>query len=154
MLLTTLVQTLDKNKISYALVGGLAVSLHGVVRGTIDIDLIVHINRKHFIDLAKAFKRMGLESRLPVTAEQVFDFREEYIQNRNMIAWSFYSPTSPMDVVDVILTEDLKSKKVKSVKAFGLNIKILDLEDLIKMKTASGRPQDLEDAKALRSLRK
>jgi hypothetical protein len=42
MLLTRLIQALASRNIPYALVGGYGVVFHGAVRGTIDIDMVIH----------------------------------------------------------------------------------------------------------------
>jgi hypothetical protein len=148
-----LIQAFDEGKLDYALVGGMAVALHGAVRGTVDVDLIIKLNRKEFLTAEKILRSLGLQSRLPVTAGEVFDFRREYIKNRNLTAWSFFNPSNPLEIVDIIITHDLNHMKKKVIPFQGLKIKILDLDDLIKMKSGTGRKQDLEDIKALKYLR-
>jgi hypothetical protein len=144
----------DKRKIPYAIVGGYAVALHGAVRGTVDLDIILKFDRSDFEEAERLFQELGLTPRLPVRGTDVFDFREEYIKNRNLIAWSFYNPKRPSEVVDVIITHDLKKMKVEKIKVGKTTLKVLSIDDLIKMKKMSGRPQDLEDVKALESIRK
>ncbi len=51
-----------------------------------------------------ALKSLGLQPRLPVTAAEVFDFRGEYIKNRNLITLKSESGR-PQDL------EDIKSLK-------------------------------------------
>ncbi len=152
MLLLRLVQALNEARVPYALVGGYAVALHGAVRGTIDIDLVLRLTERDFKAGERALRKMGLEPRLPVTAEEVFRYREEYIRNRSLTAWSFVNPARPSELVDVVLTHDLSGMKVKRVRIDGRWIRLASIEDLIAMKTASGRPQDIEDVKALRRL--
>ena len=41
MFLIRLVRALDKHKVDYAIVGGYAVALHGAIRGTVDVDLVL-----------------------------------------------------------------------------------------------------------------
>jgi len=151
-LLLRLVQALNEARVPYALVGGYAVALHGAVRGTIDIDLVLRLTERDFKAGERALRKMGLEPRLPVTAEEVFRYREEYIRNRSLTAWSFVNPARPSELVDVVLTHDLSGMKVKRVRIDGRWIRLASIEDLIAMKTASGRPQDIEDVKALRRL--
>jgi hypothetical protein len=150
MFIHDICSALDKAKVSYAIVGGYAVALHGAIRGTVDVDVVIEWSLKNLQDAEKAFKQMGLVSLIPITAENLFQFREEYIQNRNLIAWNFYDPTNPLNQVDIIINYDLKNAaQPKSIKTFLGTIQILSLNDLIQMKQASGRPQDLEDVKAL-----
>jgi hypothetical protein len=153
MLLLSVARALDRTRVPYALVGGYAVALHGAVRGTVDVDLVIRLRESDFVRAERALKTLGLQSRLPVTASEVFRYREEYIRNRNMTAWSFVNPVLPSEVVDVILTEDLAKVSVKKVKVGGQTVRVASIEDLVRMKRASGRPQDLEDVEALRRLR-
>jgi hypothetical protein len=82
----------------------------------------------------------------------MFDFREEYIKNRNLIAWSFSNPSNPAELLDVVITHDLAKMRVKKIKAGGRVLPVLAIPDLIAMKKASGRPQDREDIAALEHL--
>lgn len=143
---------LEKANVPYAVVGGYAVALHGAIRGTVDVDVAIQWSLKNLQNAEKAFKEMGLISLIPITAEIVFNFREEYIKNRNLIAWNFYDPSNPLNRVDLLINYDLGSQETKKIETSLGTIPILSLEELIKMKTASGRPQDLEDVKALKSL--
>ena len=135
--------------VRYAVVGGYAVALHGAVRGTVDVDVILAWDSRSLQSAEKALKSLGLVSRLPVSASEVFRFRDEYIRNRNLIAWNFYNPKDLSEQLDIIITADLKGKKISTVKTPDGPIRVLGRDDLIAMKRASGRPQDLEDAAAL-----
>ncbi len=152
MFILDVAKKLNSKNIHFAVVGGFAVALHGVVRGTIDLDIILNIEKANFVKFELAARELGLVSKLPVSAEQVFNFRKEYIEEKNLVAWSFFHPKDPLQVLDVIITEDLKKQKVKHIKYMGVDIKVLDIDPLIKMKEKSGRPQDLEDVAALKRL--
>ncbi len=154
MLLNDVASALEKAAVPFAIAGGYAVALHGAVRGTVDVDIVLRLSRRHFIKAEAALKTLGLAPRLPVTGAEVFDFREEYIKNRNLIAWSFFNPGDPTQIVDIIITHDLAKLKVARIKYGAHRLPVLALDDLIAMKRASGRPQDLEDVRALEELRK
>lgn len=139
--------------VRYAVVGGHAVALHGVVRGTLDIDVVVHWTRATLVRAEAALNAIGLVSRLPVTAREVYDFRDEYIRNRNLTAWNFSNPDNPLEQVDIIITDDLAGKRRKAVTLPTGPVHVLAVPDLIAMKRRSGRPQDLEDVRALEKLR-
>ncbi len=153
MLLLRVARAFDRTRVPYALVGGYAVALHGAVRGTVDIDLVIRLRETDFLRAERALISLGLHPRLPVTAAEVFRYREEYIRNRSLTAWSFVNPALPSEIVDVILTEDLAKMKVRRIKVGGRTVRVASIEDLIRMKRSSGRPQDLEDVEALRRLR-
>lgn len=153
MLIENVIKSLNQHKVQYALVGGYAVALHGAVRGTVDIDFVIALNQRCYRQTEKALASIGLKSRLPISADDVFNFRNEYINNRNLIAWSFTNPDNPLEIVDIIITEDAKRIKAVTKNFNGTKIKIAAIDDLIKMKKESGRKQDIEDIKALESLK-
>lgn len=142
-------KALKEHKVRYCLVGGFAVALHGAIRGTIDIDAIIEHSLEQFKRCEKALQSIGLVSKLPVSANEVFQFRKEYIKKRNLIAWSFSNPRNPLEVVDIIITTDRNKVKSNPISVFGNLIELISLPDLIQMKEKSGRPQDKEDVKAL-----
>lgn len=152
MFLLQLTEALDNNRIRYALVGGYAVALHGVVRGTVDVDLAIRINKGEFRKTEKALNGIGLKSLLPVTADDVFTYREEYIRNRNMKAWSFVNPDKAGEVVDILITEDASDLKTVTKTIASRKVKVAAIPELIRMKTGTGRPQDDVDIKALKEL--
>jgi hypothetical protein len=149
-----LVEALEKRKVDYAIAGGYAVALHGAVRGTVDIDIVLRFAKKNLFAAEVALRDVGLQSRLPLKGDEVFDFREEYIKNRNLLAWNFINISNPTESVDIILTEDLRNLKTKRIRAGEKTLRVISINDLIKMKEKSNRQQDLEDIKALRSLKK
>lgn len=145
-------EALEREGVRFALAGGHAVALHGAVRGTVDLDLVLACTRENFAAAERALKALGLVSRLPVTAEEVFSFRKEYIERRNLLAWGFVHPKDPSQVIDLVLTWELKPGDVKRVRAAGRDLPVLSKAALIAMKKAAGRPQDLADVAALERL--
>lgn len=139
--------------VAYAVVGGHAVALHGAVRGTLDIDLVLRWTQETLVRAEAALNGTGLVSRLPITAEDVHAFRDEYVSNRNLVAWNFHNPDDPLEQVDIVITYDLTGKRTKRFELASAPVVVLAIEDLIAMKRASGRPQDIEDVQALERLR-
>ncbi len=138
--------------VRYAVVGGYAVALHGAVRGTIDVDVVLRWTEQSLTGAEAALNGIGLVPRLPVTAREVFAFRDEYAKNRNLIAWNFYNPDDPLEQVDIIITYDLTGKRTRQVNLPSGPVQVLSIKDLIDMKRVSGRPQDMEDIRALERL--
>ncbi len=151
--LTRICGALEQAGVHYAVVGGYAVALHGAVRGTVDIDIVLSWTRKSLFGAEEALTGIGLVSRLPITAGDVLEFRNEYVQNRNLVAWNFYNPHDLSEQLDIVITYDLKGRRRKRIDLENTSIYILSKPDLIKMKRQSGRPQDREDVMALESLR-
>lgn len=149
MFISRVCHQFKKYKVPYAVVGGYAVVLHGVTRGTVDIDVVLEWSEASLEKAFQALQEIGLISRLPIDSQSVFHFRQEFIEKRNLIAWNFFNPSNPTEQVDIIINYDLKSEQVKVVKSKFGDIRLLDKKSLIEMKKKSGRPQDIEDVLAL-----
>lgn len=152
MFILKVCQALEAAKVPYAVVGGYAVALHGAVRGTIDVDLVIKWSLENLKAAEKAFKKIGLVPTLPLKAENLFSQKDEFVKQRNLIAWNFYNPANCSEQVDLIITYDLSHARTKLISIASGNICILSRKDLIEMKRESGRPQDLEDIRALEKL--
>ncbi len=145
-------RTLNNANLRYAIVGGYAVALHGAVRGTIDIDIVLKWEKRQLESLETELNNINLKSRLPLTAKDVFNYRDEYINNRNLIAWNFYNPANLSEQLDVIITFDLSGREIIKKTISNTSIPILNKTDIIDMKSNTGRAQDIEDIKALQKL--
>ncbi len=127
-------------------------ALHGAIRGTIDINLVFPWTERTLVLAEAALNGIGLVSGLPVSAREVYAFREEYVRNRNLIAWKFHNPDDPLEQVDIIINYDLRGRRTKRVELASGPVTVLSIGDLIAMKRESGRPQDIEDIRALEQL--
>lgn len=153
MFLLEVVEAFTTARVPYAVAGGYAVSLHGAVRGTLDIDFVISLKPKHLKASEEALQSIGLRSRLPISHIEISQFRDEYIKKRNLIAWGFVANDDPTRMVDLILVEDISKQKIVTKVVQGVSVKVLSLQSLIRMKTLSGRAQDLEDVRALKVLK-
>ncbi len=151
-------RTLQKSNIRYAVAGGVALVLHGVVRFTADLDLIVDLelkNLKHFIQI---MNELGYQPRNPVKAENLLDAatRDRWKREKSMEVFSFVDPAQPMTLIDVFIEEkipfDEVMKDLVHITAKGITIPVVSLPHLKRLKKAAGRPQDLADIEAIESL--
>lgn len=149
MKLKDLVQALKNEKINYMIVGGYAVNFHGYSRNTVDIDLVIKFTLSNLKKVEKLLNKMGMVSRLPIDAVSVYKFRDEYIKNRNLIAWNFYNENDPTEQVDILINHDVSDFKSEKFRVNQLELKVITKDDLIKMKKKSGRDKDLLDIKEL-----
>lgn len=150
MLLYEIVDVFDSAKVPYAIVGGYALALHGLVRATMDVDLVLHLKLNDFENAEKALKKISLQSRLPVRARDIIQMREEYIEKRNLLAWSFVDYTNPSRQADILITKDLKKMSTEKISVGGRKINVASLQELLEMKLEAGRDQDLIDVKHIR----
>jgi hypothetical protein len=147
MLIYEITDAFKLNKIKYAIVGGYAMALHGLVRATIDIDFVLKLTKRDFEAVEQILQKIGLQSRLPVRAKDIISMRQEYIEDRNLIAWSFVDYKNPTRQIDILITKDLSDLEVEKIKVGSRSLSVISLEELLRMKMEAGRPQDLLDIK-------
>ncbi len=145
MFLYDVINILNKENVKFAVAGGYALALHGIVRATIDVDLCIKLSKKQFKSIEKALSLIGLKSRLPISSDDMALYRKEYIENRNLTAWSFVDYKNPARIVDILITEDLKSSDYETIIVSGSKVPVLKLEKLYDMKQSTGRAKDKED---------
>lgn len=151
MFLYELTDAFAASKLKFALVGGYALALHGLVRATIDVDFVIKLTQNDFELAEKTLNRLGLQSRIPVRAQDLIKMRNEYIEERNLIAWSFVDYKNPSRQVDILITRDVSSMQVEKISVNGRKIPVASLKELLKMKEEAGRPQDLVDIQNIRA---
>jgi len=155
MFLMELFKKFHDKQLDYVVVGGVALVLHGVVRVTADLDLVVALHRENLIRLLEAMQELGYRPRIPVQPEALLDpdNRASWIAEKNMQVFSFYDPGKPLALVDIMIREEIDfvelNRHAVLVPVDGLQVPVVALDDLIVLKKIAGRPQDLEDIKAL-----
>ena len=79
--------TLNNGEVDYVVVGGMAVILHGYLRATADLDLVIGLIPENCKRGLKALSSIGFTPRLPVAIEDFADprKREEWSEQRNML---------------------------------------------------------------------
>lgn len=151
-------EQLSRRQVEYLVVGGLSVNLHGVPRVTQDIDLIISMERSNVLKAVSAMHDLGFAPRLPVPPEDLADVEKvkDWVENKNLKAFSFYHKNEPFRVVDIVLVHPLNfqdaynKRTIKKVKE--VDISLVSLEDLITMKEFSARDQDLSDVEMLKKV--
>ena len=135
----------------YQVVGGVAVNLHGVPRMTYDVDVVVLTDAATLLACRLALAGLGLVCRLPLVLEALADASERarLEKERNLIAVTFTDPDNPLREVDVLVAPSVDPDGVVSrslVRSAGaFDVRIASLADLLRMKRAAARPQDLAD---------
>jgi hypothetical protein len=149
---------LQENKIRYAVAGGVALVLHGVVRFTADLDLIVDLEHENLARFVRVMQDLRYRPRNPLKAEDLIDRqnRESWKRDKGMVVFSFASQASSMELVDVFIEEVYPfpeiQKELFMVNAKGVSIPVLSSRHLKQMKKASNRPRDLADIAALETM--
>ncbi len=152
--------SLQKNRIRYAVAGGVALVLHGVVRFTADLDLIVDLQPDNLRRFVHALTELGFLPRNPVKAELILDpaIRDGWKREKGMEVFSFVDPKQPMSLIDVFIEEKIPFQEVMQelvqMEAKGISIPVVSLRHLKRLKQAAGRPQDLADIEAIEAMEK
>lgn len=150
----------QENQLQYAVIGGVAVNLHGYNRLTGDLDIVILLTDQEIGKFVKVVKEMGMVPRVPVKIEDFAnkEKRREWIEDKNMLVFSVYNPKNPLEHIDVKIDEsDSLEQILKNSVAMGdddLKIPVASIEDIIKMKEKADRPRDRIDVAALRELQK
>lgn len=148
-----------RENVQYLIVGGLAVNLHGIPRVTQDIDLIIAMTPKNILKINTILEGLGYIPRLPINPSDLIDNDkvDDWIKFRNLKAFSFYHKTDTYKEIDIVLVHPLKFNIAfnnKTIKEFNnIQIFLASIDDLIVMKTFSGRNQDQSDIKMLEKLK-
>lgn len=141
-----LLQLLEKHEVDYVLVGGYAVAFHGFPRFTKDIDIFFRNSEENVVKIKTALIKFGFpEEQLPDSL---------FFETGNIIQFG----VSPLRVdiineIDGVSFDEAIKNRVRG-KYGDLEVNFLGVNELIKNKEASGRPQDLLDAQKLKDIKK
>ena len=144
-------EVLARHHVDYVVIGGLAVVAHGHTRNTRDVDLMAAADHANLEHLAAAFRELA--ARLSGVDAHLLDI-DVYDPATLASGANFTLETAAggldyfNDVPGAAVFDELRERALV-VDLDGLRIPVVGLDDLIRMKHASGRPQDLNDIAAL-----
>lgn len=143
-----ILKALAEHDVDYVLIGGLAVQTHGHVRTTNDADLIPAPKPENMERLAAALRALDAKVLNPGEEEVPIDAR---MLPRATI-WQFATRDGGIDVMHEVPGgrpfSELRERALH-VRLGEIDVPVVDLDDLIRMKLARGRAVDLEDVAAL-----
>jgi len=151
---------LQKRKIKYLVIGGIAVFLHGFHRLTADLDIIISLDKSNVKRFIAMIKNLGWKPRIPVPIDDFSDpdKRNDWIKSKGLKVFTLFNPKEQFEHMDVLLQFPLTFSKAyknrKMAKAGSLKIPIASIEDLIKLKEKAGRDRDILDIGVLKQIRK
>lgn len=155
-----LLQALSDEQVQYVLVGGLAVQLHGFLRSTFDIDLVLAMNDgnlSRFITVAQGY---GLVPVIPVPMDSLRNASliDQWHREKGMLAFGLREPHIGGKVVDVLVRSDVPYDRLAgnavAGELFGRKVSIASIDDLLIMKRAANRPKDQLDIAALEKIKR
>jgi hypothetical protein len=159
MLYEEVLSEFQKQKVRYAIVGGLALNLLGVFRGTADLDILVEMSDKNLAKIVKILTKQGYRVKQPVDPMGIADSktRNEWIKNKHMKAFNFYKENEFKEV-DIIISSPVSFREAirtaKHIKAENLTLFVISADNLIKMKKKANRDIDKVDINRLKRIKK
>ena len=155
----TIVKALNDAKVKYLIVGGLAGVSHGYERLTVDVDLVIGLERENILRGLRALQAAGWQMGIPVTAEDFADarLREDWRKKNNMIVLRLWSEAHRRTPIDVFVYEPFDFEKEFARAKWGtvagkMRAPVVGYKALLAMKRRAGRAKDLLDIAALKKL--
>ncbi len=150
----TLIRVLAKHDVRYVLIGALAARLQGFPRLTADADITPDGERKNLEQLASALHELDAKVSTESVPEGLpFDWTANGLARAE--TWNLITSAGRLDLVfqpaGTEGYEDL-SRDAVDYEVFGIDLKAASLEDIIRSKEASDRPQDRQDVAVMREM--
>ncbi len=151
-------KALTEAKVRYLVVGGVAVVLHGHLRTTGDLDLVVELSPDNLARALDALEQSGFQPRPPVPLRSFADpeTRRSWIETKNLKVFSLWHPELPGFEVDLFVEEpfdfDQAWRRKVDVELTETVATIVGLKDLLELKRSAGRARDIEDVAVLEGL--
>lgn len=154
-----LFKALNEANVQYVVVGGIATILHGYVRATSDVDLIVDLQVEETTRIINVLTEMGFKPKVPVQAIEFADpeKREKWINEKGMQVFAMYHPDKIGLTVDLFVHhpipyEELYQRSVV-MDLDGVAVRVCSIDDLISLKKQAGRHKDLADIEQLSKIK-
>jgi len=155
------VRALNEAKVRYLIVGGVAVNVHGYVRLTMDLDLVIQLKPENIVTAWEAMEKIGYRARIPVSAREFADEkkRELWRREKGMLVLQFWSDEHRRTQVDVFVREPFDFDREHATAPHhemtpGVVARVVGCDTLIQMKKDAGRLKDLADLEMLEKIGK
>jgi hypothetical protein len=143
-----ILRALAEHRVDYVLIGGLAVQTYSDRRTNNDADIVPAPDPANLERLAAALRSLGARVLSPGYENAEIDAR----MLAEATIWQFTTRDGGVDVIHEVPGggpyEELR-QRVLDVKLGDIEVPVVGLDDLVRMKLARGRPVDLADVAAL-----
>jgi len=141
-----LLLSLVEHQVEFLIVGAYALSVHGVIRATEDIDVLIRPSKDNSLKVVQALHTFGA----PLQAHQITasDFQREEV------VYQIGLPPRRIDILTSIsgVTYDEAAQESIKGQLGSAVVHFIGKQALLKNKQASGRDTDLADVKRLQEL--
>ena len=148
------IKALARRRVRYVLIGAVAARLQGFPRLTADIDITPAQDGENLRRLASALRDLKAKVYTESVPEGLaFDCTAESLGRAKL--WNLVTSAGRLDVAFVPSGtkgyEDLASSAI-TFGAFGVELSVASLADILRSKEAADRPQDRQDVVVLREM--
>jgi hypothetical protein len=148
-----LLAVLAQGQVEYIVIGGFAATAHGSAYLTADLDVVYRRTPQNLERLAGSLATLhpylrGAPAGLP--------FRLDVDTLRRGLNFTLVTAAGDLDLIGEAAgggTYEALLPRSERRDLFGLEVRFVDLETLIRLKRAAGRPKDLERVAELEALR-
>jgi hypothetical protein len=152
--LARVLEVLDRHKVSYVLIGGLAAVYHGSPFPTEDVDIAPQNDRANLTRLAAALVELGAQIRTESEPDGLpFNFDAD-----SLAAVETLNLTTFAGDLDLALKpagtggyDDLR-RDATGAELYGVTVQIASLADVVRSKQAANRPKDQRVLPTLREI--
>ena len=138
-----LLKLLKEHEVDFVIVGASAFPVYGYARATLDIDIFIRPESENVERTHRALKEFGYD---------VSDISFNDLLTKKLLIRQYAVEVDIHPFIKGVTFERVWDNKVEA-KYGGTPVFFASLEDLIEMKKAAGRPQDLQDLKYLRKIK-
>lgn len=140
-LLNNLYVELEKHKVRYLVVGGMAVNYYGIIRATKDIDIFLEATDENVVRLLQAMETAGFETAKEASPEKMLK-----------VDLTVFKDILRVDVMTKIAGLEFEKawKRRNIIRLKKMQVPIPSLEDLITSKQYTGRTIDEADIEKLK----
>ncbi len=149
-------RVLNQHEVRYVLIGGLAGEILGAPLGTNDIDICYERTTENMHRLAAALRQLNAKPRVARVEEEL----PFLLDHATLAAGDSFTFRTDAGDLDVLATpsgtggfRDLDAGATAYDLREGLTVRVVGLDDLIRMKEASARPKDESHLNVLAALK-
>jgi predicted nucleotidyltransferase len=152
--LSALLRKLIEGGVDFVVIGGVAVILQSTPRFTKDLDICYDLAQENLDRLGDVL--LGLDAKLRMIDEDL-----PFVPDgRTLRQTQILTLTTPDGEIDLLVAPDgapdyaALRRHASEVDIGGIMVRIASIDDLLAMKRAAGRPQDLVDIESLEITRR
>ena len=137
------------HEVDFVVIGGIAVLAYGHPRTTFDLDFVAALDADNAARLAAALRELGARVR-GVDADLLEVDPTDPAQLASGANWTLVTDAGWLDFMPAAEgARDYEAISADAVAVRGGTFRVVGLDDLIRMKRASGRDKDIDDIAAL-----